>query len=246
MELEAKAEGKDQHPVLKLLTLNRIVGITTISVPVLYLLGYFYFYGYLSVFGVSSDFFPQTIQEHLVGAFVCIFTMAFRAFNYLSNNQWVLVISGVSGAVIFFVAVYSVLNPIKNPIASYINRKELNDKFHHYLVIPAIGGFLGSIVPYGAVCLLCLLLLFPALGHWQGKAWADRELASFQGCEQSQLSQKEKCIFLFKDNELFAEGLLLAKSSTDIAIWNGEFTEIFPTDGLRYEVRFGTKPDEEN
>jgi hypothetical protein len=94
--------------------------------------------------------------------------------------------------------------------------------------------------------LFWLLLLLPAAGVSQGKASAERDRDSFHGCEQSELSQKKKCIFLFKDNELFAEGLLLARSTTDIAIWNGEFTEIFPTEGLRYEIRFGTKTDEEN
>ncbi len=40
--------------------------------------------------------------------------------------------------------------------------------------------------------------------------------------------------------------MLVAKSASAIAIWNGEFTELFPTDGLKYELRFGIKTDEES
>jgi len=246
MEVEVKAAEKDKHPILRLLTLNRIVGLMTISVPVLYLMGYLYHYSYLAEFGVNSDFFPRSIQDHLVGAFVFMFIVVSNSYKYLNNNVWFLVTSGGVGFILFFVLMYGFRNPMKTPLISFIERKGSYEQFENYIIFPAIGAFLGSIFPYGLICLFWLLLLLPAAGVSQGKASAERELANFQGCEQSNLSHKQKCIFLFKNNELFAEGLLLAKSSTDIAIWNGEFTEIFPTEGLRYEIRFGAKPDEEN
>ncbi|WP_432455875.1 hypothetical protein ACRRS0_10590 [Agarivorans sp. QJM3NY_29] len=194
MEVEVKAAEQGKHPILRLFTLNRIVGLMTISVPVLYLMGYFYHYSYLDGFGVNSDFFPRSIQDHLVGAFVFMFIVVSNAYKYLNNNVWFLVISGGVGFISFFALMYGFRNPMKNSLVSFIERKGFYEQFESYVIFPAIGAFFGSIFPYGLICLFWLLLLLPAAGVWQGKASAERDLDSFHGCEQSELSQKEKCI----------------------------------------------------
>ena len=55
-------------------SLQLALAAMSLSVPVLYLVGYFYYLGYLSTFGLNIDVFPRGIQDHLVYAFMVFFS----------------------------------------------------------------------------------------------------------------------------------------------------------------------------
>ena len=51
-----------KEKTLKSILLNPAV-ITTLSVAIVYIVGYFYEYGYLANFGLSSQYFPREIEK---------------------------------------------------------------------------------------------------------------------------------------------------------------------------------------
>ncbi|WP_055733966.1 hypothetical protein [Agarivorans gilvus] len=98
MEQEDKDVEKPESRLLRFISSNGLITATTVCVPVLYLLGYFYHIGFLDKFGVSTEFFPQSVQQYLVVSFFFVFSIAMKVLGFIGANPWLV---GVYVAVVF-------------------------------------------------------------------------------------------------------------------------------------------------
>ncbi|WP_432454537.1 hypothetical protein ACRRS0_03440 [Agarivorans sp. QJM3NY_29] len=245
MNTEDKEITKSNNRLLAFISSNRIISLMTVSVPALYLLGYFHTYGYQIGFGMSGEFFPKSIQEHLVGSFIVIFLVVVDLWVYLRTHFYVLLLFFAVVFVFSFVAIYFLRNPVKFKFDAESRGGDVPERLYFYVYGPLKISVLMLATPYIVLCILISIVALPWFSYNQGKDLALGSIEHFEGCELAELSRDKSCIFLSKQTGDIANGMFVARSESHIAIWNGAFTEVFPTAGLKYEFRFGTKADDE-
>lgn len=80
--------------------------LMTLSIPVLYLIGYAYDQGYLNAYGINSEFFPRSFQDYLLNAFGVFMHIAMYALDVLQEKQGFLIAYGLGMATLTFLMMY--------------------------------------------------------------------------------------------------------------------------------------------
>lgn len=215
----------------------------TISVPVLYLIGYFYHLGYLSVYGLSNEFMSYSIYDYLVQAFVVFLQLSTTMVNYLNEYRWKLLLWAGVVTLVLVPLVYLIKHP------AWVVKKAQTAfgwKYADYVTIPSVMGFIAFFIPYSLVICLFTLCVIPITAYWQGEREAGLNIRNFHGCELNERSVKDSCLQVSSKDYGIVEGDYIAQSSSHIAIWNGISTEIVPVKDTKMVIRFGKIPSEDS
>lgn len=215
--------------------LKRVATSVTLSVPVFYLIGYFYSVGYLGEFGLNEEYFPITIQDYLVMSFFVFMKVITTILTSAREKYWVVAIAAIVVGVIVLLAVhigknYEFTESRAKSFRSY--------KYFDYLFYPFMSTIFTLVAPYAFVSFLFTLALIPAAAYVQGGHSAKEYKNDFNGCRLDKMMDNKSCVYL-KGGERHESGMFIANSDSHIAIWNGVSTEVINTDGMEIEIKFG-------
>ncbi|MGH1439099.1 MAG: hypothetical protein ACRBBR_03215 [Cellvibrionaceae bacterium] len=221
------------------LTLTSIVTLVTLSVPLLYIIGYFFEYGRFIKFGVEPQYFPRTTQEYLISAYEFFIDLSIKILDYISNfNGWYLLFLPF----IFMVLIVFLIRnegKIKPKVVDSVESIRKNRVFQ-YLGLPIIGtvygfGYVFSILTYVFVVPSIIAISV----YVSGKSYSANQINKFEGCEMATLTRDKQCVFVVEEGVDVLSGLLVAKSKDYIALWDGSKTIVYPITGKVLEIRFG-------
>ncbi len=99
------------------ISLTNIIALMTVSVPILYVIGYFYEQGWVEGFGLNEQFFPKSVHDYLISSFFVLYKVAADLFAYAITNYYVF----IPVSIIMFVTGILALYYIKNE--TQIDRK---------------------------------------------------------------------------------------------------------------------------
>ncbi len=200
-----------------------VLTMMTVLTPAVYLLGYFYEMGVLSAYGISNEYFPRSVQNYFIQAFIFYLDIFpdILGFKYLTHS--ILIIFGYS-LIIGISAIYFV-NKEDSIKKGYNNLK--NKAFFKWLLLPAyIATYVTS---HFALIFVCILLVAsPFLGYKIGSESSLKQKALFQelyektACDMSKLAKPYSCVFLIDGNKKILHGKLLiwAKTSRQEFLYN--------------------------
>jgi len=200
-----------------------ILVFMTLSVPFLYVVGYFYQHGYLSRFGLTNDFFRGSIEDYLIVAFMAFYEL-FDTILGINFIYLVLTIFVIIGYAVFLEIVGKKVAKLKNV------------KRHDYVLLSF---FIGGLCIF-IVCLFTVYCSIPRLAVTGGKKIANERIQEFKGCNEE--TKDYNCVYLYSDGCLEESGFLVGRSQTHIAIYNGKQSRVFPLKDR--EVRANVKPSE--
>lgn len=206
--------------------------VMTISVPVLYLIGYGYYEGYLDAFGISSDFFPKSIDGYLVLAFLAFTNGLINILSLIQERYLILITFAICMTVLGFFLVW--LGGEKQQLA--IKRQKEAIKSYPrklYFIVPAFLGLFSLVIPFMLPAIIATVVAVPYVavssGNYEGKA----DIKNFQECVLGEVPHLHSCAYVYKNDEIQAKGLLVARSTDHVAIYQGGETIILPTAKLK-------------
>ncbi len=222
-------------------TINKAISIATLSVPALYATGYFYELGRFSKYGLDNQFFPRSIQEYLIQAYYFFIYFTSEIIILVFNLKFLFAILAIAVVVLFGCVVVLKHQKKFKPKFKEHSEKIQNNSIFHYFGLPIIGSLLGVTTAISFFYIFILPSILAALVYVFGGSIANKEIDKFEGCELEVLDSKNKCVFIKKNNKAVLEGLLIAKSPSHIALWDGSKTTVYPLDKELVEIRFGEK-----
>ncbi len=86
---------------------------------------------------------------------------------------------------------------------------------------------------------LAVIVLIPYASYTHGKNLALNNKNEFNSCKLEFMKKDDECIYLIKEKEVILSGMLIAKSATHIAVWDGKTTIIKPLRNNTLEIRSG-------
>lgn len=200
--------------------------IATLAVPVLYIVGYGYDLGYLAEFGVSTEFFPRSVQEYLVLAFYALLYFAISTYD-AAQEQWhvILIMATITaGATLIAIAIHeSRLSRRLQDLAVAARRHKSFD----YVAYPTLVWTLSAVIPYALVATLFLVLFAPSVGYFKGRAVAREGIDGAAECLAWNPSA-ESCIRIRDGDKTVLQGRFVARSETHVAVYDGSTTIILP------------------
>lgn len=228
MSEESKASEKKDSK----LTLSTVLSITTLSVPALYLIGFFYDVGYLSSYGLNYEHFPREVHEYLIRAF---FSKLYLIGELAKNNipQWIALFALIGVFLYHLLATYG--NSKKDKISEKVESTKKHS-WYKWLLKPAILATIGSLLSLYIFYILIIILLLLTFSIGIGKDQASKEIKVNNKCILESKPKEYPCTFLIKNNKVILSGLLIARSSSQIALWDGEQTIVEPLKDYRIKV----------
>lgn len=221
-----------KHALPRWLTLSAaIVGligvIPALLAPVIYLCGLVYDYGYLHTYGVSYEFFIRSLQEYYaIAYFGLLGIINFYLPVFFEKFLWAfpLIVFVVAGLVVVLVHVENTTF-IKN-LKLRVQRPAWPKLFKH-LTFPILAAALAWLIPIFLVATVILILVLPGLFYYRGEAEANRQIEQAKPCSYS-LTAPSNCVFLIENGKLVAGGIVVARNSTHLALFNEGRTRIYP------------------
>jgi|SRR5690554_3705382 len=212
--------------------LSLALTITTLSVPVLYLIGYGYYQGYLSAFGVSADFFPQSVQDYLISAFFAFSHAIIKTLNIATEKYWVFLIVAA-----FMAGIGALMVWISGEARQVgIRRKKEQLQAHPlslYFLVPLGLGAFSIVMPYVLIATLSLVVAVPFIAYWVGHDEGKAAIEFFQECKLDEKPKRQNCVYLYQGGELLVKGLLIARSTDHVAVFENSQAIILPSDSFR-------------
>ncbi len=203
------------------------LSIMTLSIPGLYLVGFFYDLGYMEVFNVSNDLFKKSVHGYLVNAFYVFMILTNQILDFANNSffkVWV-VLLGLLFAVLGFLDVF-IKRHQKNLEQKIYKISQY--KYYEYFAVSGYFGFLGIIILYLVIITLCVLAIIPIGAYYAGENEARKAIKSYGECNINKLKPDEKCTFVYKNEKLQVKGLRIASSETHLAIFDGNKSIVYP------------------
>ena len=105
-----------------------------------------------------------------------------------------------------------------------------------WLVLLVLFSMMGLLTPALVLLSVSTLAIFPLWGYSAGESQADRVKKEYTTCDKPEPTGENKCIFLMQNDEQKFAGILVARSSTYIAIWDGEKAIVEPLKDYRVEA----------
>lgn len=200
--------------------------VATLAVPILYIIGFGYDQGYLGEYGVSTDFFPRSIQEYLVFSFYSFLSLAISIFEF-SNYHWKAIFTfstliATMALLVVFVSRMKIDARLKNVAKTVKTHKSFD-----YIFFPIISWIISVVIPYFIIISIALLLFVPIFGYYKGKNSARNEIAKMKSCG-TQLVEGDGCVEIIENGKVLNNGHFVARSNTHIAIYEDGKTSILP------------------
>jgi hypothetical protein len=200
--------------------------LATLGVPVLYIVGFGYDLGYLTEYGINTEFFPRSMQEYLVLAFYSLLYLAVGVHDF-AQQQWrgILVVSAASA----FTAMAMVficrrgLDRRMIAVVAIARRHPAAD----YLIYPALAWVFSAVVPYLLIVTIFLLLFMPSFGYFEGRKVARDGISNVGECLKTEM-RDDGCVVVKDADKVVSRGRFVARSSTHIAIYDGRGTTVLP------------------
>ncbi|MBO1255070.1 hypothetical protein J3L16_05120 [Alteromonas sp. 5E99-2] len=231
-----------------------IIGLFTLSIPMIYTTGYYFRAGYLTEYNVYSDLFPVTNYDILMNTYNWALSGTIDIFSKtLEHLKWF----SFWFALLFFIL--AVIAYITNEITL---KKQLNtetkkkadhsvkinlvkqskapiQKLKECTVISFLFGLFGATLPFITLFIYFILIVFPYKGYEAGKEQAIKEKSEAVDCLHGQSNQQD-CMFIYKENankerKFILQGKIIAASTTSIAVFSEKKTIIYPLAGLEIE-----------
>lgn len=227
-KIENKSETKHSFPL--------IAGAIFATIPpVAHLMGYSFYQGYLSSFGVDSDIFPISTQYIYINAYYAVTFILIMLLDFLINlllhMPWYsYAIIAATVLMIYFLSKHSNeenRKTIKNiNIFSGFMQKELS------VSIGIVWGVL-SLFSFLLYCLLAITIIWwlPSyISYREGRKIAIERIELFKqyGCRLDNNINLNKCTVIYDGSykELY-EGFLIAINEKSIALFKKDGTHIF-------------------
>jgi hypothetical protein len=200
-----------------------------VLVPLLYTYGFSFELGRLVVFGVPPNIVERAAHEYWI--------LSFYALSQLSNLYWdaadeilwvALMLAGVFA--VAFVAfgwlrrLYLRWRPTRDTPSAWSRSRFLR---------PGLAGLVsGAIAPYGFFAIIFGVLLLLGWPFFLGVYTARDDIRDFRryGCEK-----RLGCVVVYRENQAPLAGLLVAKSSDTVALYDGQKTVLLKVDKERFE-----------
>lgn len=217
--------------------LGALTTLVSLLAPGIYLLGYFYEYGFLSGFGVSTEYFPRSTEYYFVSAFNCFLDFTIRVFKNTTNV--LLTIIGVVLLVVFISLIVVFIEKQRHKRDEIVSKIK-QWRFFDYVSYPLRTGFIGFAVQYLLFFIIGLVLLVPLLAYTAGEQSAKKVISEYKKCNLDKMPNTEKCTLIYDArNRLKVKGLLVAKNDKYAAIYDGDKTVIYPTEGCIINIVSG-------
>lgn len=220
--MERMSMRKENSDVLNYLKI--ILSIMTASVPVLYLIGYYYDQGCLTVYGVNADYFPRTMQDYLVNSFFVFTKFILQTLETTSEFRSLFFALSVALAVISFAIVFAIkrewnLKTYKNKITNW--------KYYTYLNVPVVVFGIATVAPYVIVCMLFLIVLIPFSAYYQGRSDGREAINNYNEYKENDGESSRETTTILGGDKVIAKGKFVAKNGATIAIYDGKVTKVF-------------------
>jgi hypothetical protein len=215
--------------------LSLALSITTLSIPALYLIGYGYYQGYLGAFGVSTDFFPQSVQDYLTSAFFAFSLIIIKIWNVATEKYWIFLI--IAACMTVFSALMVWVMGEKQQIA--IQERTEQIKSHPlslYFFLPIGLGIFTLVMPYLLIAALSFVVLLPYVAFFIGNDEGKSAIEVFQECQFGERPERRNCVYVYQGDKILAKGFLIARSTHHISIFEGDRVIILPSANLRIVV----------
>lgn len=224
-----------------------VAAIACILTPSAYLLGYSYYDGYMTAFGVETDSFPVSAPNIYVFSYqtvgLFLLSIGVAAVKVLEKLLSPPVIYWVSGILCFSIgSIYYLLKAVrKNPssrlrkfldkikrVISLLHWK--NNDFTRSIGIVGMASYtiIVLLTAAGAVSLFWWIL--PLSAHTKGKEIANDRIKLFhdKGCHANEESKWDNCFFVVNEKgaQLY-EGLLIAMNDNVVAIFKKDGSYVF-------------------
>lgn len=210
--------------------------VPTTIIPLLYLVGYFYQEGYLSVFALDNSFFPLTLPEYMMQTFYAVLSLISYLLTQLNNNFHYLYYPAAFLAVTGLFMTW--FHPHQPKVARTI-RHYLRQQHFKMFWIPALMGITGLIGFYLLLLVIGLMALLPLGAYTYGEKNAREQIADFNNCQNLQdIPNNLRCVVVMENRDRHT-GMLIARSATHIAVWNGDQARVFETAGKQLQIMHG-------
>lgn len=217
--------------------LGALTTLVSLLAPAIYLLGYFYEYGFLSGFGVSTEYFPRSTEYYFVSAFNFFLDLTIRVFKNTKNVLLTIVIVAFGLALMSLIVVFIEKQRHKTDV---IVGKIKQWRYFDYISNFLRSGFIGFAVPYLLFFICGLVLLVPLTAFQAGEQSAKKAISEYKNCNLDEMPSSEKCTLIYDGrNRLRIKGYLVAKNDKYAAIYDGDKTVIYPTDGYIINIISG-------
>jgi len=209
--------------------LTSILGVMTISIPILYLLGYFYHVGYLEKYNLSISIFGENIEGHLVNAFM-FFTQAFVVVSKLiEENPYSIAIFFI---LIWIYGFFLVIASKKKESFAEWFQSFSNWKYFEYIFIPFVLAVASVGIPSVLLTVVASAILGVLFSFSVGNQVAQNEIDAFSSCDISR-----RCIVVQQDNRKKITGKIIASSNEYLALYDGVKVIVIPNEKLKFETQ---------
>ena len=204
----------------------------TISVPILYVIGYFYHRGYLEGYGINYDLFPRNIQQHLVDAFIAFMMALTKILELIENSFYKLFLLAIPFSFVGVLVVFTHKHDkkFKKALDSLVARK-----YFDYISMPLSMGVIGIIVPYLIISVLAFIMMIPIISFYGGMKVANDEINKFKPCIINKNNENNSCAHIYKKGKLIALGTIISATDKKMALYNGSKIIILENND-RYEI----------
>lgn len=96
-----------------------------------------------------------------------------------------------------------------------------------YVFFPAVAWLGGVLVPFAMVFAIAVFFIMLTFGAALGHNHAEKEIESFSACT---IANGSDCLSVYDGGNVVTKGRLVARSSTHIAVYDGQTTTILPID----------------
>ncbi len=218
---------------ISLLNVGAFLAIVT---PFAYLLGLSFYQGGLYTFGVEADIFPLSTQYIYVNSYYALLFILSTCLSIIiglwAETNWysllIILLTIVVGRTVQLVAKKNT-NPCFKRIKSFLAQYYDHESMKPYLVVSGVVSFFSFLIYLLLGVTLCLWLpCYAAYSAGQGRAEKIIKDYRDHGCKTNQKAGLNRCTLVKdKDGKVLYEGVLVAISDKEIAIFNKDGSHIF-------------------
>lgn len=205
--------------------LSALVSIATLSVPFLYIVGYAYFEGYLSVYGADQVILTRDIADYLVLGFFGLFSTMQWFMHTFRNNQVAFIAFGLLAFSMTLTYLYLKVASLQPPLTKFKAWCGSNEHAKRLGLATLVGISAYALPAYLAVT-LSLLLTLPILSHIGGKETGQNEIAKPLVCNKEDPAYN--CTIIVKDGKVLAEGRLLTATKDRLMVYQNGKVTVYP------------------
>jgi hypothetical protein len=231
-----------------------IIGLFTLSIPMIYATGYYFRAGYLKEYNVHSELFPVIMHDVLMQAYNWVLSGTINIISQtLEHLKWF----SFGFALLFFIlaVIVYITNEItlKKRFIAETTKKAAHSvkvdlakqskthvqKLKECSVMSFLFGLFGATLPFITLFIYFLLIVFPFKGYEAGTEQAIKEKSEAVDCLHGQ-NNRQDCMFIYKEDankerKFILQGKIIAASATSIAVFSEKKTIIYPLAGLEIE-----------